>query len=181
MMRCPCNIIGERYVGYRNVWPAASSQAKSESGGPLVKSAAEKALAIDPADSEAHSALASIAAMFDYDWKAAEQHFRKAMAAEPVPPMVRFRYALYRLHPAAVRGSVVRVDGQSLLEELPCFRCALRREAQEVILSFQVILIGFDIHRLRAGSQPKFEPFRDRLADFILNGEHVGHVAIVAF
>jgi len=66
---------------------------------PLVKSAAEKALAIDPADSEAHSALASIAAMFDYDWKAAEQHFRKAMAAEPVPPMVRFRYALYRLHP----------------------------------------------------------------------------------
>jgi hypothetical protein len=33
MMRCPRNIIGERYVGYRNVWSAASSQAKSESGG----------------------------------------------------------------------------------------------------------------------------------------------------
>jgi eukaryotic-like serine/threonine-protein kinase len=65
---------------------------------PLVKSSAEKALAIDPADSEAHSVLASIAAMFDYDWKVAEQHFRKAMAAEPVPPMVRFRYAFYRLH-----------------------------------------------------------------------------------
>jgi serine/threonine-protein kinase len=65
---------------------------------PSVKSAAEKALAIDPANSEAHSVLASIAAMFDYDWKAAEQHFRNAMLAEPVPPMVRFRYALYRLH-----------------------------------------------------------------------------------
>src|SRR5579864_2515192 len=66
---------------------------------PLVKSAAEKALAADPSNSEAHSVLASIAAMFDYDWKAAEQHFRKAMAAEPVSPMVRFRYAFYRLHP----------------------------------------------------------------------------------
>ena len=65
---------------------------------PLAKSAADKALAIDPDNSEAHSVLASIAAMFDYDWKSTEQHFRKAMAAEPVPPMVRFRYALYRLH-----------------------------------------------------------------------------------
>ena len=63
---------------------------------PLAKSAAEKALAIDPANSEAHSVLATIAASFDYDWKAAEKHFRKAMAAEPVPPL---DYALYYLLP----------------------------------------------------------------------------------
>ena len=36
---------------------------------PLAKSAAEKALAIDPANSEAHSVLAIMAAIFDYDWK----------------------------------------------------------------------------------------------------------------
>ena len=66
---------------------------------PLARSAAEKALAIDPANSEAHSVLAAMAAIFDYDWKAAEKHFRKAMAAEPIPPMVRYRYAVYYLLP----------------------------------------------------------------------------------
>ena len=66
---------------------------------PLAKSAAEKALAIDPANSEAHSVLATMAAICDYDWKVAETHYRKAMAAEPVPPMVRHRYALYYLLP----------------------------------------------------------------------------------
>jgi tetratricopeptide (TPR) repeat protein len=65
----------------------------------LAKSAAEKALAIDPANSEAHSVLGTIAAICDYDWKAVEQHFHKAMAAEPVPPMVRFRYVQYHLLP----------------------------------------------------------------------------------
>jgi Tfp pilus assembly protein PilF len=64
---------------------------------PLAKSAAEKALAIDPANSEAHSILATVAGIVDYEWKASEAHFRKALAVEPVPPMVRFRYAWYYL------------------------------------------------------------------------------------
>jgi serine/threonine-protein kinase len=66
---------------------------------PLAKAAAEKALAIDPASSEAHSVLATVAGIFEYDWTVAETHHRKAMAAEPVPAMVRFRYALYYLLP----------------------------------------------------------------------------------
>jgi serine/threonine-protein kinase len=66
---------------------------------PLVKSAAEKALAVDPANSEAHSLLAVMAASFDYHWKVAETHHRKAMAAEPVPPLVRSRYAVWYLLP----------------------------------------------------------------------------------
>jgi serine/threonine-protein kinase len=66
---------------------------------PLAKSAAEKALAIDPANSEAHSALAFAAAILNYDWKIAETHYRKAMAVEPVPPMVRHRYAQFYLLP----------------------------------------------------------------------------------
>jgi eukaryotic-like serine/threonine-protein kinase len=66
---------------------------------PLAKAAAEKALAIDPASSEAHSVLATVAGIFDYDWIVAETHHRKAMAAEPVPAMARFRHALYYLLP----------------------------------------------------------------------------------
>jgi Tfp pilus assembly protein PilF len=67
---------------------------------PLAKSAAEKALAIDPANSVAHSVLAAMTAVFDFDWKVAETHFRTAMPAEPVPSMVRLRYAVNYLVPS---------------------------------------------------------------------------------
>jgi serine/threonine-protein kinase len=78
----------------------------------LAKSAAEKALAIDPANSDAYSVLGTVAAVCDYDWKAAETHFRQAMAAEPVPPTVRIRYAIYYLLPL---GRVAEAMGQSRL------------------------------------------------------------------
>jgi tetratricopeptide (TPR) repeat protein len=35
----------------------------------------------------------------EFDWKAAERHFQAAMAVDPVPPLVRVRYALYFLTP----------------------------------------------------------------------------------
>ena len=68
---------------------------------PLAKSSAERALAIDPADSVAHSILAAMAAAFDFDWKVAETQFQKAIATEPVPSMVRLRYAEHYLIPSA--------------------------------------------------------------------------------
>jgi tetratricopeptide (TPR) repeat protein len=85
---------------------------------PLAKSAAEKALALDPANSEAHSVLAIVAGVFDYDWKLAEKHFRKAMAAEPVPPLVRFRYAQYYLLPLG-RDSEAMEQSRLALETDP--------------------------------------------------------------
>jgi tetratricopeptide (TPR) repeat protein len=66
---------------------------------PLVKFAAERAIGIDPALSEAHSVLGTIAGAAEYDWQLAKQHAQAAMATEPVPPLVRVRYALYYLTP----------------------------------------------------------------------------------
>lgn len=66
---------------------------------PLAKAAAQNALAIDPGLSEAHSLLGLLSGAVDYDWKSAERHFQTAMAADPVPPLVRLRYALYFLTP----------------------------------------------------------------------------------
>jgi tetratricopeptide (TPR) repeat protein len=66
---------------------------------PMAKSAAESALAIDPGNSVAHSVLGAMAAVFDYDWQVAETHFNKAIPSEPVPPMVRLRYAVNYLVP----------------------------------------------------------------------------------
>jgi adenylate cyclase len=66
---------------------------------PLAKSAVEKALAIDPDNPEAHSWLAVMAGVVDYDWKAAETHHRRAIATEPVQPLMRNSYAIYYLVP----------------------------------------------------------------------------------
>jgi TolB-like protein/lipoprotein NlpI len=66
---------------------------------PLARAAAERALAIDQTLSEAHSVLGVLAGAVDYDWTEAERHFQRAMAADPVPPLVRVRFALYYLTP----------------------------------------------------------------------------------
>jgi tetratricopeptide (TPR) repeat protein len=79
---------------------------------PLAKSAAERALAINAANSEAHSVLACMAAISDYDWKLAERHYRQAMAVEPVPAWVRYRYGLFYLLPL---GRVAEAREQSRL------------------------------------------------------------------
>jgi tetratricopeptide (TPR) repeat protein len=65
----------------------------------LAKSAAEQALVIDLTLSEAHSVLALITGSVEYDWKLAERHFQTAMSVDPVPALVRVRYALYFLTP----------------------------------------------------------------------------------
>ena len=65
---------------------------------PLAKAAAAKALTIDPTNSESDSALAVMAAAFDYDWKAAENHLRKAAAAG-ASARTHYLYAVYYLLP----------------------------------------------------------------------------------
>jgi eukaryotic-like serine/threonine-protein kinase len=66
---------------------------------PLAKAAAESALAIDSTLSEAHSVLGLVTGAVEYEWKEAEHHFQAALAANPVPPLVRVRFALYYLTP----------------------------------------------------------------------------------
>jgi TolB-like protein/Tfp pilus assembly protein PilF len=66
---------------------------------PLAKAAAARALAIDQTLSEAHSVLGVVAGAVEYDWRSAERHFRDAMTVDPVPALVRLRYALYFLTP----------------------------------------------------------------------------------
>ena len=92
---------------------------------PLAKSAAEKALAIDPTLSEAHSVLGLISGAVEYDWEAAEIHFQTAMALEPVPPLVRLRYALYQLTP---RGRLEEAEAQ--------YRLALETDPLSMMVLF---------------------------------------------
>jgi TolB-like protein len=50
---------------------------------PRARAAARRALALDPTLAEPHVSLGSIAAIFDWDWSASEEHFRKALDLNP--------------------------------------------------------------------------------------------------
>jgi len=96
---------------------------------PLARSAAEKALAINPANREARGILALLAAMVDFDWRAAEAHLRQAMAGELVPPVVRARCALWYLLPL---GRIPEATEQS--------RLALETDPLSMILHFSMAM-----------------------------------------
>lgn len=59
---------------------------------------ARKALDIDPSLPDAHAVL-GVAAVIDYDWTEAGRQFALTLAREPIPPLVRYFYALFYLAP----------------------------------------------------------------------------------
>jgi DNA-binding winged helix-turn-helix (wHTH) protein/Flp pilus assembly protein TadD len=70
---------------------------------PRAEAAAKQALALDDNLAEAHSALASVKALFYWDWPGAEREFKFAVERSP-DPMVRAWYALC----LAARGEAER-------------------------------------------------------------------------
>jgi eukaryotic-like serine/threonine-protein kinase len=75
---------------------------------PLAHDEARKALALDASEPRAHTALCGVAALYDYDWKQASEHFQLAIAAESVPFEVPLRCALYHLLPLGRFAEAVR-------------------------------------------------------------------------
>jgi serine/threonine-protein kinase len=59
---------------------------------PLARHQAQRALALDPSQPEAHAILGMVAGVYDYDWQEAERQFQIASARDPVPPFVRAYY-----------------------------------------------------------------------------------------
>lgn len=64
---------------------------------PKAKEAAEKALAIDDTLAEAHSALAFIKTVYEWDWAGAEKEFRRALELNPNYSNAHYFYAFAHL------------------------------------------------------------------------------------
>jgi Tfp pilus assembly protein PilF len=62
---------------------------------PNARTAAKKALEIDPSLSEAHTSLAWIKYRFDWDWRGAEDDFKQAIALNPNNAQAHHWYADY--------------------------------------------------------------------------------------
>ena len=76
---------------------AANNHRAAREAIPLARAAAEQALRLDPTVPDAHSVLGEVAALFDFDWRRAEQEHSLAMACLPVSPRVRIGYVRHLL------------------------------------------------------------------------------------
>jgi adenylate cyclase len=78
------------YYEVVNDWFAAPKDAM-----PKMRAAAEKALQIDPTLSEAHSWLAAVAWMYDWNWSVAKEQYERALALDANSSVAHQYYALY--------------------------------------------------------------------------------------
>ena len=93
----------------------------------LVRAEAQQALDLKPSEVGPRLLLGGIAAAYDYDWKAAAEHFEAALAANPVAPNARWAYASFYTNPfgrfeESAANMQLEVDQDPL--NVPC-RCIL--------------------------------------------------------
>ena len=75
---------------------------------PQAKAAAEKALEIDPSLADAHGALATTFAAYDWNWAEAEREFKRAIELNPSVADIHYRYGLIYLIPAGRMDEAIR-------------------------------------------------------------------------
>ena len=84
----------------------------------LGRESARRALDLDPALPEAHAWLGIFAAIFDYDWKAADRRFQLALSQQPVTPLLRHWYGYFYLRLVG-RALEAAAEHRRALEEDP--------------------------------------------------------------
>ena len=84
------------YSAQAETWVAIGrSGASSAETWKRAREAAEKALAVNPGNAEAHNALANVLFWREWNWPLAEQHFTRAMAINPSLPVAHHDYAFF--------------------------------------------------------------------------------------
>ena len=83
--------------------------------------AAEKALALDPMLAEAHVSLAAILEAYDWDWKAAEREYRRAIELNPNLPATHLWYGMFLRDQGRVREAMPEIELANRMDPLSVF------------------------------------------------------------
>ena len=83
--------------------------------------AAEKALALDPMLAEAHVSLAAILEAYDWDWKAAEREYRRAIELNPNLPATHLWYGMFLRDQGRVREGMPEIELANRMDPLSVF------------------------------------------------------------
>ena len=78
---------------------------------PLARDSAMRALSLDPRMAEARTTLATVKALYDWDWKGAEQEFRHAIETHPDYPVAHQWLASNLLTPLGRFGEACAANG----------------------------------------------------------------------
>jgi TolB-like protein/Tfp pilus assembly protein PilF len=98
------------YVGISQAYSLMPSYSYLSPGeaAPPAKAAAQKALEIDPSLADAHAALATTLAGYDWNWAEAEREFKRAIELNPNVADIHYRYGLIYLLPAGRMDEAIR-------------------------------------------------------------------------
>ena len=98
------------YVGISQAYSLMPSYSYLSPGeaAPPARAAAQKALEIDPSLADAHAALATTLAGYDWNWAEAEREFKRAIELNPNVADIHYRYGLIYLLPAGRMDEAIR-------------------------------------------------------------------------
>jgi serine/threonine protein kinase/tetratricopeptide (TPR) repeat protein len=83
----------------------------------LARAEARRALELLPSEPIAHAVLGTIAALYDYDWKEAEEQFRLARASESLEPIVRTSYGMNYLLPLGRFEEAIQEQAKAIAQD----------------------------------------------------------------
>ena len=93
-----------------NAQLAGGRSASPENTIAAARSAARAALALDPGSAEAHAVLAEMSFFADWDWTAAEEDYRRALALNPSLEYARERYSMFLASRGRLREALTEIE-----------------------------------------------------------------------
>jgi len=75
---------------------------------PKARQFAQKAIELDPSSAEAHTALAFVKALYDFDWPGAQKEFQQAIQSNPNYAQAHFGYSIAYLVPTGKTAAGLR-------------------------------------------------------------------------
>ena len=85
------------------------------------KVAALRALELDSTESEAHAAVGYVAMWYDFDWKTADLHFRRALELNPSNPTAHHWYSTYLMATGHIAQSLAEIGVARALDPSSLF------------------------------------------------------------
>lgn len=98
------------YAGVADAYMLLGGQLAPRDAMPRAKAAARRALELDPRLAEGYVALASIAWLYDWDWAAADEHYRLSFSVNPLLHTRCICYAWYLAVVGNTRAAVVEAE-----------------------------------------------------------------------
>jgi serine/threonine-protein kinase len=148
---------------------------------PIARTNALKAVELAPAEPRANAVLGAMAALYERDWDKAGERFQLALAAQQVPPEVRFRYSVFYLAPLGRFGEAldqveraVEQDPLNVLfrgmfslilcSESPDRAAVEARKAMEIDERHWLPYYAMSLNHLRRGELQEARHFAERAA-----------------